>query len=70
MNRSFRCSFLAAACVLNGAAYGEGFAVCHAGGRVQKCSDTPILCEMLLEWLRFPASAASAPAPVLLADPT
>jgi len=47
------------ACVLNGAAYGDGFAFCQAGGRVQASSDVPALCETLLEWLlsSFPVSA-------------
>lgn len=39
------------ACVLNGAAYGEGFAICHAGGQVESCPDTPALCQALLEGL-------------------
>ena len=56
------------ACVLNGAAYGDGFAICHAGGRVQKCSDTPDLCKMLVELLHFPTSASAAPARFPLAD--
>jgi len=47
------------ACVLNGAAYGEGFAFCDADARVQTCSDTPALCEDILEWL-----LRSAPKPV------
>lgn len=49
------------ACVLNGAAYGEGFAVCHADGRVQPCFDTPALCATLLDWmlLSVPAPTAS-----------
>ena len=42
------------ACVLNGAAYGEGFALCHADGCVQTSSDTPALCESILEWLLRP----------------
>ena len=42
------------ACVLNGAAYGEGFALCHADGCVQTCSDAPALCESILEWLLRP----------------
>jgi hypothetical protein len=39
------------ACVLNGAAYGEGFAVCHRGGQVQRCPGVEILCAELLAWL-------------------
>ena len=42
------------ACVLNGVAYGEGFALCHADGCVQTCSDAPALCESILEWLLRP----------------
>ena len=40
------------ACVLNGAAYGEGFAVCHTDGRVETCAETPELCALLNDWLR------------------
>jgi hypothetical protein len=39
------------ACVLNGAAYGAGFAVCREGGRVRTCSDSWTLCAALIEWL-------------------
>ncbi len=39
------------ACVLNGAAYGGGFALCRPGGRVDSCPDTPALCDTLLDWL-------------------
>ena len=42
------------ACVLNGAAYGEGFAVCHADGLVRSCSDTAGLCEVLSAGLHSP----------------
>lgn len=35
------------ACVLNGAAYGEGFAVCGRDGRVERCLDPQSLCECL-----------------------
>lgn len=47
------------ACVLNGAAYGDGFALCHADGRVQACFDTSGLCEALLRWLHLPAPEAT-----------
>lgn len=40
------------ACVLNGAAYGEGFALCHADGRVETCAETPGLCALLNDWLQ------------------
>ena len=49
------------ACVLNGAAYGEGFAICHAGGHVRSCSDTPTLCETLHELLLSPIRVSSQP---------
>lgn len=52
-----------AACVLNGAAYGEGFALCHAGGKVQACSDTAALCELLLQLLNSPDLLPLASAP-------
>jgi phosphopantothenoylcysteine decarboxylase/phosphopantothenate--cysteine ligase len=45
------------ACVLNGAAYGEGFALCHADGRQQTCLNTPALCEALLNCLSHAESA-------------
>lgn len=47
------------ACVLNGAAYGEGFALCEGKGRVQTLPDSPALCEAIVEWLRHPARAAA-----------
>ncbi len=50
------------ACVLNGAAYGEGFALCHADGRVESCTETPALCALLNDWLRG-GSRVIAPAP-------
>ena len=40
------------ACVLNGAAYGEGFAVCHADGSVETCAETLGLCVLLNDWLQ------------------
>lgn len=40
------------ACVLNGAAYGSGFAVCAPGGSVHKCADNAALTHYLSEWLR------------------
>ena len=49
------------ACVLNGAAYGEGFAICHTDGRVQTCSNTPALGETLLEWLLAPIPVSAPP---------
>ena len=32
----------------------KGFALCHADGCVQTCSDAPALCESILEWLLRP----------------
>jgi len=40
------------ACILNGAAYGEGFALCHADGRVETCAETLGLCALLNDWLQ------------------
>ena len=45
------------ACVLNGAAYGEGFALCLADGKVQTCFDSRALCTTLVELLTSPAVA-------------
>ncbi len=39
------------ACVLNGAAYGEGFAICNADGQVDACSDSLALGGNLLHLL-------------------
>lgn len=39
------------ACVLNGAAYGEGFALCRADGGVDHRSNSDDLCALLNEWL-------------------
>lgn len=39
------------ACVLNGAAYGEGFAVCHSDGHVEPCADVSGLGEHLEKWV-------------------
>jgi phosphopantothenate---cysteine ligase (CTP) len=48
------------ACVLNGAAYGAGFAVCEPGARVRPCADTAALTEFFHEWLEE-KSALCAP---------
>ena len=53
-------------CVLNGAAYGQGFALCQTNGCVQTCSDTLALCEMLSGWLRVPETSSAA---LPVADP-
>jgi phosphopantothenoylcysteine synthetase/decarboxylase len=39
------------ACVLNGAAYGKGFALCLPDGRIECRDDTPGLCSLLKDWL-------------------
>ena len=39
------------ACVLNGAAYGAGFAVCEPGGDVRLCADTAALTKFFYERL-------------------
>ena len=52
------------ACVLNGAAYGEGFALCHADGRVETCAETTGLCALLNDWLQG-ESPVLAPTPRL-----
>ena len=56
------------ACVLNGAAYGQGFAFCHADGGIQTCSDTSALCEMLFDWLLHSPAAPIASRMVYPAD--
>jgi phosphopantothenoylcysteine decarboxylase/phosphopantothenate--cysteine ligase len=48
------------ACVLNGAAYGSGFAVCEPPDSVTPCEDSAALADFLPEWL-------SAPRPTWLA---
>jgi len=50
------------ACVLNGAAYGEGFALCHTDGRVETCAETQGLCALLKDWLQgeSPVTATTA----------
>ena len=50
---------IADACVLNGAAYGQGFALCHAGRHAQSCSDIPALCELLHELVLCPIQVSS-----------
>ncbi len=39
------------ACVLNGAAYGSGFAVCEPKQRERRCPDSTSLAEFFIEWL-------------------
>lgn len=54
------------ACVLNGAAYGQGFALCLPLGRVQTSADAPALCESLLEWLGHAAQPGKQSRPLHL----
>lgn len=42
------------ACVLNGAAYGEGFVLCHANGQVQPHAAADGLFDALTRWLSLP----------------
>jgi phosphopantothenoylcysteine synthetase/decarboxylase len=50
------------ACVLNGAAYGEGFAICEPDGCVRPNADTSALTEFLITWLEErSASCALSP---------
>lgn len=51
------------ACVLNGAAYGEGFALCHADSRVENAADTTGLCALLGQWIESETSVAG-PRPI------
>jgi phosphopantothenoylcysteine decarboxylase/phosphopantothenate--cysteine ligase len=46
------------ACVLNGAAYGEGFALCRADGRFENAVDTRGLCALLGGWLESQPTVA------------
>lgn len=47
------------ACVLNGAAYGDGFAVCHRDGGVEACADCGELCRELERFLTTHVSEVS-----------
>jgi len=44
------------ACVLNGAAYGPGFALCRESGTVSACEDSDQLAKRLLAWLGNPVN--------------
>ena len=46
------------ACVLNGAAYGAGFAVCQRPDRVEPRADLPALIEWFRDWLASPRLTA------------
>lgn len=50
------------ACVLNGAAYGSGFAVCQPGGEVVTCDDSSDLFTTLSAQLRRSAAVSNGPA--------
>jgi hypothetical protein len=45
--------------VLNGAAYGEGFAVCEPQQRVRRCPDTTALAEFFTAWLEERSAACA-----------
>ncbi len=47
------------ACVLNGAAYGEGFAVCEPQQGVRRCPDTTALVEFFTAWLEETSPACA-----------
>ncbi|HTH49576.1 MAG TPA: phosphopantothenoylcysteine decarboxylase [Candidatus Limnocylindria bacterium] len=50
------------ACVLNGAAYGDGFGLYHTDGTVKRCDGSTQLADSLLAWLGArPFSAPQAP---------
>lgn len=68
------------ACVLNGAAYGPGFAICRPDGGVERCDDAGRLATALKRWLigdgvacgrravildKPPAVPALVPAPII-----
>ncbi|MBL9135169.1 MAG: DNA/pantothenate metabolism flavoprotein domain protein [Verrucomicrobiales bacterium] len=59
------------ACVLNGAAYGPGFAVCERSGRIRECPDIGSLClelnDHLLLWSGRRATTPLPSRPVHLA---
>jgi phosphopantothenoylcysteine synthetase/decarboxylase len=40
------------ACVLNGRAYGNGFAVCQSSGRIRHCRSRSALVRFLVAWLK------------------
>jgi phosphopantothenoylcysteine decarboxylase/phosphopantothenate--cysteine ligase len=48
------------ACVLNGAAYGEGFAFCHPDEKVETCADGPGLSARLHDWLQGGSSVVTS----------
>ncbi|HSH96376.1 MAG TPA: phosphopantothenoylcysteine decarboxylase [Roseimicrobium sp.] len=55
------------ACVLNGAAYGDGFALCFVTGSIRTCTDTMSLARALEEWFRFVSPECPANGPAILA---
>lgn len=42
------------ACVLNGAAYGRGFALCHPPAQIDHCGTAQQLAQVLIQWLTSP----------------
>jgi len=48
------------ACVLNGAAYGRGFAICHAGGTVDSISDSEQLRAELIGLVKMASTRIAA----------
>lgn len=48
------------ACVLNGAAYGNGFAICRANGRISSVAESADLCAELRELITPAAEIAAA----------
>jgi phosphopantothenoylcysteine decarboxylase/phosphopantothenate--cysteine ligase len=57
------------ACVLNGAAYGPGFAICRAYGAVERCDDGGRLATALKRWLTEDGIACGRRAVPLNAPP-
>jgi phosphopantothenoylcysteine synthetase/decarboxylase len=56
------------ACVLNGAAYGEGFALCRPGGSVIACSSSAQLADSLQAWLAAELPAVKEPSEFCFQD--
>jgi phosphopantothenoylcysteine decarboxylase/phosphopantothenate--cysteine ligase len=50
------------ACVLNGAAYGVGFALCRLDERFETCAETTGLCALLNDWLQGESPVAASTA--------
>lgn len=52
------------ATVLNGSAYGDGFAVCQHEGTVEHCRDLTALCQSLTRWTENVDMSRGQPAPL------